>query len=174
MGHTQFIPTTFTGFAVDFTGDGRRDIWSDDPSDALASAANYLARNGWQRGMRWGREDPAGALQPQPGGPRFAVTGNFRTIKRYNNSDAYAIGVGHLSDRIAGSGPLQASFPPDRYGLTKDDRIALQRGLTRRGFDTGGADGVIGSRTTAAIEAFQRDHGLRVTGKPSQRLLEAL
>ncbi|MFO7757787.1 MAG: lytic murein transglycosylase [Roseovarius sp.] len=174
MGHTQFIPTTFTGFAVDFTGDGRRDIWSEDPSDALASAANYLARNGWQRGMPWGREDPGGALQPQPGGPRFAVTGNFRAIKRYNNSDAYAIGVGHLADRIAGAGPLQAGFPPDRYGLTKDDRIALQRGLTRRGFDTGGADGVIGSRTTAAIEAFQRDRGLAVTGTPSRTLLGAL
>ena len=174
MGHTQFIPTTFTGFAVDFTGDGRRDIWSDDPSDALASAANYLARNGWQRGVRWGREDRAGALQPQPGGPRFTTTGNFRTIKRYNNSDAYAIGVGHLSDRIEGGGPLQASFPPDRYGLTKSDRIALQRGLTRRGFDTGGADGVIGSRTTAAIEAFQSDQGLPATGEPSQQLLGAL
>ncbi|MGI3211760.1 lytic murein transglycosylase [Roseovarius tibetensis] len=174
MGHTQFIPTTFTGFAVDFTSDGRRDIWSSDPSDALASAANYLARNGWQTGVRWGREDPAGALQPQPGGPRFTVTGNFRTIKRYNNSDAYAIGVGHLADRIAGAGPLQARFPPDRYGLTKDDRIALQRGLMRRGFDTGGADGVIGSRTTAAIEAFQSDRGLAVTGTPSPALLQAL
>src|SRR6056297_168877 len=174
MGHTQFIPTTFTGFAVDFTGDGRRDIWSDDPSDALASAANYLARNGWRRGMAWGREDPAGALQPQPGGPRFTTTGNFRVIKRYNNSDAYAIGVGHLADRIAGGGPLQASFPPDRYGLTKDDRIALQRGLMRRGFDTGGADGVIGARTTAAIEAFETQQGLPVTGTPSQALLRAL
>ena len=174
MGHTQFIPTTFTGFAVDFTGDGRRDIWSDDPSDALASAANYLARNGWQRGVPWGREDRAGALQPQPGGPRFTTTGNFRTIKRYNNSDAYAIGVGHLSDRIAGGGRLQADFPPDRYGLTKDDRIALQRRLTQRGFDTGGADGVIGSRTTAAIEAFQRDQGLPATGEPSQQLLGTL
>lgn len=174
MGHTQFIPTTFTGFAVDFTGDGRRDIWSSDPSDALASAANYLARNGWQRGLRWGSEDPAGALQPQPGGPRFATTGNFRVIKRYNNSDAYAIGVGHLADRIAGGGPLRASFPPDQYGLTKENRIALQRGLMRRGFDVGGADGVIGSKTTAAIETFQRSQGLSVTGTPSQALLQAL
>ena len=101
MGHTQFIPTSFLQFAVDYTGDGRRDIWSDDPSDALASAAAYLQRNGWQRGVSWGRESPDGSLQPQPGGPRFATTANFRVIKRYNNSDAYAIGVGHLSDRIA-------------------------------------------------------------------------
>ena len=40
MGHTQFIPTTFEAYGVDFRGDGRRDIWSDDPTDALASAGN--------------------------------------------------------------------------------------------------------------------------------------
>jgi lytic murein transglycosylase len=174
MGHTQFIPTTFAQFAVDFTGDGRRDIWADDPSDALASAANYLARSGWQSGTNWGREDPNGALEPQPGGPRFTTTGNFRAIKRYNNSDAYAIGVGHLADRIAGGGPLQMPFPPDRFGLTKPDRIALQNGLTRRGFDTQGADGVIGGNTTRAIEAFQRAQGRPVTGEPSQALLRMM
>ncbi|WP_322891295.1 MULTISPECIES: lytic murein transglycosylase [unclassified Yoonia] len=174
MGHTQFIPTTFAQFAVDFTGDGRRDIWADDPSDALASAANYLARSGWQTGTAWGREDPNGALEPQPGGPRFSTTANFRAIKRYNNSDAYAIGVGHLADRIAGGGPLRMPFPPDRFGLTKPDRIALQNGLTRRGFDTQGADGVIGANTTRAIEAFQRAQGLPVTAEPSQALLRML
>ncbi|MGX9354537.1 lytic murein transglycosylase [Roseobacteraceae bacterium S113] len=174
MGHTQFIPTTFTGFAVDFTGDGRIDIWSNDPADALAGTANYLAKSGWQRGLRWGGEDANGGLQPQPGGPRFATTANFRAIKRYNNSDSYAIGVGHLADRIAGGGPIRASFPPDRYGLTKDDRIALQRGLNRAGFDVGEADGIIGSKTRAAIESFQRRRGLPVTGDPSPELLRVL
>ena len=119
MGHTQFIPTSYQVFAVDFTGDGRRDIWSDDPSDALASTAAYLAKNGWKSGLRWGGEVGNGApdgtiIQPQAGGPRFAVTANFRAIKRYNNSDAYAMGVGHLSDRIAGGRPIRASFPPDQ------------------------------------------------------------
>ena len=56
MGHTQFIPTSYLSYAVDFTGDGRRDIWSDDPTDALASTANYLARSGWTRGQPWGVE----------------------------------------------------------------------------------------------------------------------
>jgi len=51
MGHTQFIPTSFESYAVDFTGDGRRDIWADDAQDALASAANYLARHGWKLGQ---------------------------------------------------------------------------------------------------------------------------
>ncbi|MCL4155358.1 UNVERIFIED_CONTAM: hypothetical protein GTU68_048959 [Idotea baltica] len=51
MGHMQFIPTSYNAYAVDFTGDGRRDFWSDDPSDALASGANYLARHGWRTGQ---------------------------------------------------------------------------------------------------------------------------
>src|SRR5262245_22278734 len=55
MGHTQFIPTTYNAYAVDWTGDGRRDIWNS-IEDALASTANYLARSGWQRGLRWGYE----------------------------------------------------------------------------------------------------------------------
>ncbi len=56
MGHTQFIPTSYDSYAVDFTGDGRRDVWSDDPSDALASTANYLSRFGWEIGAPWGVE----------------------------------------------------------------------------------------------------------------------
>ncbi len=56
MGHTQFMPTSYLALAVDFTGDGKRDIWSDDPSDALASTAAYLANYGWQKGQLWGVE----------------------------------------------------------------------------------------------------------------------
>jgi lytic murein transglycosylase len=174
MGHTQFIPTSYLQFAVDYTGDGRRDIWSDDPSDALASAAAYLQRNGWTRGLRWGEESSSGTLQPQPGGPRFITTSNFRVIKRYNNSDAYAIGVGHLSDRIGGAGPLRTPFPPDANGLTKANRITLQQRLTARGFDTQGTDGVIGRNTESAIRAYQQSRGLPVTGTPSQSLLQSL
>ncbi|TRW92136.1 lytic murein transglycosylase [Paracoccus sp. M683] len=66
MGHTQFIPTSYLAYAVDFTGDGRRDIWSNDPTDSLASTAAYLARSGWQRGVPWGVEVrlPAGFSGP--------------------------------------------------------------------------------------------------------------
>lgn len=56
MGHTQFMPTSFLSYAVDFTGDGRRDIWSDDPTDALASTAAYLKNSGWIKGQPWGVE----------------------------------------------------------------------------------------------------------------------
>ncbi|WP_282095752.1 lytic murein transglycosylase [Epibacterium ulvae] len=56
MGHTQFMPTSYLSYAVDFTGDGKRDIWSDNPTDALASTAAYLANFGWVPGQPWGVE----------------------------------------------------------------------------------------------------------------------
>ena len=56
MGHTQFIPSSYLAYAQDFRGDGKRDIWSDDPADALASTAAYLARFGWTKGQPWGLE----------------------------------------------------------------------------------------------------------------------
>ena len=55
MGHTQFIPTTYNAYAVDFDGDGRRNIWTS-PADALASAAHYLKKSGWVGGKTWGYE----------------------------------------------------------------------------------------------------------------------
>jgi lytic murein transglycosylase len=212
MGHTQFIPTSFLAYAVDFTGDGRRDIWSDDPADALASAAAYLSRSGWRRGQPWGVEvrlpadfggpfgrdttrspsawaasgvrdmdgravpgyGPASILRPQPGGPGFMVFPNFGTILRYNNSVNYAIGVGHLSDRLIGGPPIRGSFPPDAAGMTRADRQDLQRRLTAAGFDTGGSDGVIGPNTRAAISGYEASTGLPVTGEPSRALLARL
>jgi membrane-bound lytic murein transglycosylase B len=211
MGHTQFIPTSYLEFAVDQTGDGRADIWGEDPSDSLASTAAYLARSGWAAGVPWGMEVilPEGfsggllgrgkgksagewsglgvrsatgralatgsIIAPGGlGGPAFLLTKNFAVILRYNNAENYALGVGHLSDRLAGSGPLSASFGPDANGLTKADRQSLQRKLTAAGFDTGGTDGVIGAKTKAAIEAYEASRGLPVTGVPSLALLRAL
>ncbi len=214
MGHTQFIPTSFLSLAVDFDGDGRRDIWSEDPTDGIASAAAYLQNANWRRGQPWGVEVrlPAGfntgltgrsttratgswnglgitgtdgapvpdhgnasVIIPQgPQGPAFMVFANFRSILRYNNAENYAIGVGHLSDRLIGGAAIQARFPPDANGLTLNDREALQQRLTARGFDTQGADGVVGNNTRAAISAYQQANGLPVTGEPSRALLDAL
>ena len=214
MGHTQFIPTSYLGFAVDFRGDGRRDIWSDDPTDALASTAAYLRKSGWVQGQPWGVEVvlPAGFNTAQAGrgtsrsaddwaaqgvrdvngrpvpnhgagsillpaganGPAFMVFRNFTVITRYNNAERYVIGVGHLSDRLLGGGKVRGSFPPDASGMTIADRQKLQQRLTAAGYDTGGSDGVIGGKTKAAIEAFQRARGLPVTGQPTLALLAML
>jgi lytic murein transglycosylase len=73
FGHTQFMPTTFERLAVDFDGDGKRDLM-DSTADALASTANFLAKAGWQTGQPWGFEVklPAG----------FSTTGEGRRTKR--------------------------------------------------------------------------------------------
>lgn len=55
MGQPQFMPSSYLKYAVDFDGDGRRDIWGT-PADVFASIANYLAEHGWVKGERWGRE----------------------------------------------------------------------------------------------------------------------
>jgi len=214
MGHTQFIPTSYQAYAVDFRGDGRRDIWSDDPTDALASTAAYLKRSGWTRGQPWGVEvklpdgfntgqtgrgtkrspadwaaqgvrDMNGRAVPNHGaasilipagaaGPAFMVFQNFTVISRYNNSTLYVIGIGHLSDRLVGGPAIRGAFPPDAQGMTIKDRRELQQRLTGAGFDTDGADGVIGSNTRKAISDYQRSVGLTVTGEPSVGLLQRL
>ncbi len=211
MGHTQFIPTSYLAYAVDFRGDGRRDIWADDPTDALASTAAYFAKSGWTRGQPWGQEvtlpagfntglagrgktrsdwadlgvrgvggsinghGPAALLLPAgANGPALLLYHNFNVILRYNNAENYALGVGHLSDRLNGGGPLQSAFPPDATGMTIADRQELQRRLTAAGYDTEGSDGVIGKKTEAAISAYQQAHGLPVTGKPTRELLAML
>ena len=191
MGHTQFIPTTYAAYAVDFRGDGRRDIWSDDPTDALASAANYLAKSGWTHGRPWGAEVQAdGARQangaalpdhgkatlvrPQKGGPTFILWHNARVITHYNAAQKYVIGLGHLSDRIKGAGPLVTPFPPDAFGLSQAQRVELQQRLTRMGYDCGSTDGVFGPLTRAAIKAFQTSRGLSADGIPSPGLLSLM
>jgi membrane-bound lytic murein transglycosylase B len=55
MGQCQFMPSTFLSYAIDYDGDGRRDIWTD-RADVLASIANYIARLGWRTGESWGSE----------------------------------------------------------------------------------------------------------------------
>lgn len=192
MGHTQFIPTTYQAYAVDYDGDGRRDLWGADPTDALASAASYLKRSGWRTGQPWGVEirlvdgrDMSGRAVPDysasevltpvgPSGPAFRVFHNYRMLRRYNNAMSYAIGVGHLSDRLAGGSAFQGQFAPDGEGLTLADRKNLQRRLTAKGFDTGSQDGVIGPKTIAAITAYQAANGQPVTGKATRALLDAL
>jgi membrane-bound lytic murein transglycosylase B len=214
MGHTQFIPTSYLSFAVDFTGDGKRDIWSDDPTDALASTAAYLAKSGWRKGMPWGVEValPRGfnynlasrKIQKMPSdwgaagvkavgggnvpdygaasillpagsqGAAFMIFKNFSAIERYNAADAYVIGVGHLSDRIGGAGPIRASWPRGYKPLSFSQKQDMQRQLTRKGFDTDGDDGIIGPNTINAIRAFQEAAGATPDGYPSEALMKLL
>jgi len=110
MGQCQFMPSVFRRHAVDYDGDGRRDIWENE-ADILASIASYLAAEGWQRGKKWGREttasgarghaQPASLVQPDgPGGRSFLVYDNFRVLMRWNRSTYFAISAGLLADKL--------------------------------------------------------------------------
>jgi len=112
---------------------------------------------------------PAGA-----GGPAFLVSRNFQALLKYNPSGSYALTVGHLAQRIAGTGPLAAAWPAGERGLTRAEREELQALLASQGHDTGGRDGVIGDRTQAAIRASQRTHKLVEDGYPNTELLRRL
>jgi membrane-bound lytic murein transglycosylase B len=210
MGHTQFIPTTFEAYGVDFDGDGHRNIWSS-PVDALASAANYLAESGWRKGHAWGYEVsvPAGydtsrtertlggwaergvrrvsgQEYPRPddkatlympngrNGPAFLLLRNFTVIKRYNNSNAYALAVGHLADRLRGGGPFVGQWPQHEAPLNQAERERLQLLLTMTGHYDGDIDGNIGSGSRQAIRDFQRQAGLTPDGVETRNLLKQL
>ncbi len=214
MGQTQFIPTTFLSTAVDEDGDGRRDIWGS-PTDALASAANLLAKAGWVRGQGWAREvtappgfdfsltegprevpawwaakgvrpadgrdwsaadqfAPAQLIAPTgAGGPLFLLLPNHFAIRKYNNSIAYALGVGLLADRVAGREPLTKAWPQETP-LSLVDRMTAQRALTALGFDPGGSDGVVGMGTRRALREWQKARGLTADGYLSVDLVRRL
>ncbi|NMH59999.1 lytic murein transglycosylase [Alteromonas ponticola] len=99
-------------------------------------------------------------------GPAFIAYPNFRVIMRWNNSEFYAIAVGHLADRII-QGEKLATALPDLPTYSRDDIIALQTALNNAGFDVGKPDGIIGPTTRKGIRAFQRQHNLIADGFPS-------
>ncbi len=108
MGHTQFIPTSYLSYAVDFTGDGKRDIWSSDPSDALASTAAYLKHSGWITGQPWGVEVQL------PDGFDYAAA-NRENLK--NPSEWARLGVKDIQGRaVPNHGPASILLPAGKQG----------------------------------------------------------
>jgi lytic murein transglycosylase len=107
-------------------------------------------------------------------GPAFIVTPNFYVLKAYNESDLYALFVGHAADRIAYGDRTFTSAWGEVGGLNRTDVAALQRGLERLGHDVGGADGLAGFKTRRSIGAWQSANGMRPTCFPDAGLVRAL
>ena len=212
LGQPQFLPTKFLKYAVDFDGDGRRDIWDSVP-DSLASIANYLKAHGWQSGRDWGfeaevptsvscalegpeqgrkisdwigrgitrikgRDFPAaetartGYLLMPAGrsGPAFIATENFYILKTYNESDLYALFIGHLADRYGSNAGFVANWG-DVDGFSRGDVHDMQVRLQQRGYDVGGADGLVGFKTRTAIGSWQEKAGMAATCFPDKGLI---
>ena len=118
--------------------------------------------------------DAAGLIMPMGWrGPGFLIYPNHLAIRVYNNSTAYALGVGLLAGRIAGGPPLSQPWPDDPP-LTLNDRIAAQQSLAALGFDPGAQDGVIGAGTRRAARAWQASRGLPADGYLSFDLIQRL
>lgn len=214
LGMTQFIPSSYNRYGIDYNGDGVRNLWQ--TPDALASTANYLAQMGWRAGYRWGREvllpnnfdyrlandsgnwlalgdwgalgisDIYGQALPDADivarllvpagqfGPKFLLYKNFDVIKRYNNSDAYALAVSLLSDQIIGKPGLRTPWPTNAKKLSKSDIKNLQQVLNAHGFDAGTVDGIFGNGTRRALQQYQAAKGLVADGFLSTDLYRLL
>ncbi|RFF26568.1 MULTISPECIES: lytic murein transglycosylase [unclassified Wenzhouxiangella] len=107
-------------------------------------------------------------------GPAFLVYANFEVIMGWNRSTSFAIAVGHLADRIAGTGPLRANFPKARQRLATADIATLQNQLISLGYAPGKADGILGPSTRSTLREFQLDHGLVPDGYPDEATTTAL
>lgn len=216
LGQPQFMPSKYLAHAVDFDGDGRRDIWGS-TADTLASIGNYLKDFGWVAGRGWGFEvsvpDSVSCANEGPdrgrriadwakagvarvsgkrfpdkeagkegfllmpagrNGPAFIVTPNFYVLKEYNESDLYALFIGHAADRIAGSDVGFSRAFGEVDALLRSDVAAMQRALERQGYDVGGADGLPGYKTRRSIGDWQEKSGQPATCYPSTTLAKAL
>ena len=212
FGQTQFMPTTYRRLAVDFDGNGRRDLVNSVP-DALASTANFLKKAGWRDGQPWGFEvivppgykGPSGRKNRAPlsnwasrglkradgktlsggtqaglllpagaSGPGFLVTTNFDAVYSYNAAESYGLAISYLADRLRGGDALATSWPTDDPGLSRAERLQLQKLLNANGFNVGEADGRVGQATRDGIKRAEAKLGLPVTGRPGQKIYRAL
>jgi peptidoglycan lytic transglycosylase B len=208
MGQPQFMPSSFLQYAVDFTGDGKRNIWTNVP-DVLASIANYFRQKGWTPGLapsfevvvppNFDHRQSRGSFddwrvlglrradgKPFPkkvgnsilffpsgaGGPAFLVTDNFIVIKRYNNSDVYALAATQLADRMRGRRPIQARWPANDRQPSMAERIALQRKLAELGYPVSNFTGHFDFELRDAIRDVQTKAGLVPDGHPTPALLQ--
>jgi membrane-bound lytic murein transglycosylase B len=209
MGQTQFMPSNVVDFAIDFSGDGKADIWNNVP-DALGSTGNYIHKGGWKYGLPWGfevtipkgfdymqsrgtfaewqkrglrRSDGKAFPSSGPGilffpagaaGPAFLVTDNYAVLKEYNNSDAYAIAVGHLADRMSGGAPVKTAWPTDDRPLSRNARIALQNKLRDLGYKVTDFEGHVDFDLRDNVRAEQKKFGMVPDGNPTAAFLGKL
>jgi len=121
-----------------------------------------------------GTEEAVLKMPAGRGAPAFLVLKNFYVIKRYNNSDFYALAVGHLADRIAGGKEFIGKWPRGYDPLDEAGRKQVQQILSRLGFYEGEIDGAIGSGSKASIMAYQASIGMEPDGFASKELLKKL
>lgn len=213
MGQTQFLPKHYLEHAVDYDGDGARNLFASDP-DIIGTTAAFIKHLGWRRGEPWLQEVnvprklpwekadlsvklprlqwaewgvtaadgsplksdamPASLLLPMGHkGPAFLAYPNFDIYVEWNNSLTYCITAAYLATRISGANSMQGR-DRDIPLLSIDEAKQVQRILTKRGYDVGKIDGIIGAKTRSAVKEMQIKYGLPADSFPTPELLSRL
>ena len=212
LGQTQFLPTHYLNHAIDYDGDGRRNLFRSS-ADIIGSTAAYINHIGWRRGEPWIQEvvltknlpwDQADlkikhprskwiawGVKPRKGqslpndnlpasllipmgrkGTAFLAYQNFDVYLEWNQSLNYSTTAAYLATRMAGAPSMRR--PQGIPTLTLDQAKLMQRILTKRGFDVGKIDGIIGAKTRTAVKAMQKKYGMPADSYPTPALLARL
>ena len=145
MGQTQFMPSSFREFAVDFDGDGRRNIWSSAP-DAIGSTANYLAKHGWIADQPWGFEVvlPEGFDLQDADSSHYAPFSAFaeRGVKRADGKPMPRSGEAELLITAGLKGPIFLVTPNFKVIKTYNNSTSYALGVALLGDRAMGAEGL--------------------------------
>lgn len=213
LGQTQFLPTRYMEYAIDFDGDRHANLFRSD-ADIIGSTANYMKHLGWRAGEPWleevavTRDLPwkeadlaikhprstwskwgvvtrngrplkadnmrASLLLPMGrNGPAFLAYDNFGVYLQWNQSLNYATTAAYLATRIAGASAMSSGRGPTE-DLSDEQTKELQSLLTKRGYDIGAIDGLVGEKTRAAVKAMQIKYDLPADSYPTPELLGLL
>jgi len=214
LGQTQMMTSEYYRNAVDYDGDGRRNLIRSVP-DVLASTANYLKHLGWKRGQPWLQEvrvpsqlaweeadlsiqhprsrwaqwgvqradgralenDALSASLALPMGrfgPAFLAFDNFKAYLEWNNSFAYSLTAAYYATRLGGAGAYHPGDAAKIAALGGEDIRELQTLLTKRGFDVGRIDGILGLKSRQAVRQMQIKLKLPADAWPTAELLARL
>jgi lytic murein transglycosylase len=214
LGQTQMMTSEYYRSAIDYDGDGHRNLIRSTP-DVLASTANYLMHLGWKRDQPWvqevrvpqnlawdqadlsiqhprsqwakwgvARSDgkpletdalPASLVLPMGRfGPAFLAFDNFKVYTEWNNSLIYSLSAAYYATRLAGAGAYNPGMGEKIPGLSGDEVRELQTLLTKRGFDVGRIDGILGLKSRQAVRAMQIKLKLPADSWPTAELLGRL
>jgi hypothetical protein len=214
LGQTQMMTSEYYRSAVDYDGDGHRNLIKSVP-DVLASTANYLEHLGWKRGQPWIQEVrvpqnlpweqadlsikhprsqwakwgvtradgkpletdalPASLVLPMGRfGPAFLAFDNFKAYTEWNNSLIYSLSAAYYASRLAGAPPYHAGMGDKIPGLSQDEVRELQTLLTKRGFDVGRIDGILGLKSRQAVRTIQIKLKMPADSWPTAELVSRL
>jgi lytic murein transglycosylase len=213
LGQTQMMPSEYMAHAIDYDGDGRRNLIRS-VSDVIGSTGKYLVHLGWKRGEPWLQEVrvpanlpwkeadlsvqhprsrwagwgvtfangkplpndnmPASVVLPVGRfGPAFLAYDNFQAYLQWNNSLNYSLTAAYYATRLDGAPPMNKSSGTIPK-ITFEEQREVQEMLTKRGYDVGRVDGVLGLKTRVAIRDMQIKFNLPADGWPSEELLARL